>query len=177
MTALEARFRTRLGNFSLDFELSAPGRGVTGLFGPSGSGKTTALRCLAGLCRAGSGRISVNGEVWQDDSANVFVPAYQRGVGYVSQETDLFPHLSVRDNLKYGLRRVPTGTAVFEWSNAVEWLGLDQLLDLRSRRLLLVLRRVERVGPNSCRMSALARGQCEAMASRPTQKTAASQCS
>ena len=81
-----------------------PGRGVTGLFGASGSGKTTALRCIAGLCRANSGTLKLNGTVWQDGAAGVFVPAHRRGVGYISQETDLFPHLSVRNNLRYALR-------------------------------------------------------------------------
>jgi molybdate transport system ATP-binding protein len=129
LTVLEARFRTRLGDFNLDFELTAPAKGVTGLFGASGSGKTTALRCLAGLYRADSGMVRLNGEVWQDDSAHVFVPTHQRGVGNVSQETDLFPHLSVRENLKYGLRRMPAGGEVVEWASAVDWLGLDRLLD------------------------------------------------
>ena len=128
MTGLEANFRTRLGDFALNFELSVPGRGVTGLFGASGSGKTTALRCIAGLCRVRSGVVKLDGEVWQDGAADVFVPPHLRGIGYVSQEADLFPHLSVRDNLRYALRRVPADALSIDWADVVEWLGLDQLL-------------------------------------------------
>jgi molybdate transport system ATP-binding protein len=128
VTGLEATFRTRLGDFALDFELSVPGFGVTGLFGASGSGKTTALRCIAGLCRARSGVVKLNGVVWQDGVAGVFVPANERGVGYVSQEADLFPHLSVRENLLYALSRVPADAKSVELADAVEWLGIGQLL-------------------------------------------------
>ena len=129
MTGLEASFRTRLGDFSLDFELNVPGHGVTGLFGASGSGKTTALRCIAGLCKANSGTLELNGTVWQDGAAGVFVPAHERGVGYISQEADLFPHLSVQNNLRYALRRAPADTQSIDWADVVEWLGLNQLLE------------------------------------------------
>jgi len=129
MTGLEARLCTRLGKFAVDFQLSVSGQGVTGLFGASGSGKTTVLRCIAGLFRAREGVVKLNGDVWQDSAAGVFVPPHERGVGYVSQHTDLFPHLSVRDNLRYSLKRVPANAQSFGWADVVDWLGLDQLLD------------------------------------------------
>ncbi|MFC1639790.1 molybdenum ABC transporter ATP-binding protein [Gemmatimonadota bacterium] len=128
MTGLETKLHTRLGGFCLNFELTVPGQGVTGLFGASGSGKTTALRCIAGLCRARSGYVEFNGEVWQDGAADLFVPPHKRGVGYVSQEADLFPHLSVRDNLLYALRRVPANVKSIGLTDVVDWLGLNQLL-------------------------------------------------
>ena len=107
MTGLEARLSTRLGDFTLDFELSVPGHGVTGLFGASGSGKTTALRCIAGLERAHSGVVKLDGEVWQDDATNLFVPPHERGVGYVSQEADLFPHPPGTVTITLGVRAQP----------------------------------------------------------------------
>ena len=102
---IEARFQGRLGEFRIDAEFTAPGRGVTGLFGPSGCGKTTLLRCLAGLTRL-PGRLSVAGEVWQDEG--VFLAPHRRHAAYVFQDADLFSHLSVRGNLEFGLRRAGT---------------------------------------------------------------------
>ena len=107
MNGIEAHLRTTLGHFALNVEIEVAATGVTGLFGASGSGKTTVLRSLAGFHRAESGFVRINGTVWQDESTGVFVPVHQRGVGYVAQEADLFPHLSVRDNLGYAERRAP----------------------------------------------------------------------
>src|SRR5208337_2507253 len=101
---IHAHFVLQLGEFALDVSFSAPAVGVTALFGPSGSGKTTLLRCIAGLEHA-AGMLQVNGDVWQDDKQNV--PTHKRQLGYVFQEASLFPHLSVRANLEYGLRRTP----------------------------------------------------------------------
>ncbi|WP_293899814.1 molybdenum ABC transporter ATP-binding protein [Phenylobacterium sp.] len=122
---IEARFRGRLGGFTLDVALEVPASGVTVVFGPSGSGKTTLLRCLAGLARI-DGRLSVGGEVWQDGRA--FVAPHRRGVGYVFQDAALFEHLSVRGNLMYGRRRAGLG-ADAEFDRLVARLGLDGLLD------------------------------------------------
>ena len=104
MSRIEGRFRVTLGEFSLDADFSVPSHGVTALFGQSGSGKTTLLRLIAGLSRA-PGRLVVDGEVWQDDT--VFIPTHRRALGYVFQEASLFPHLSVRRNLEFGLHRIP----------------------------------------------------------------------
>ena len=104
---IRARIDLSFDGFTLDVDLSLPGRGVTALFGPSGSGKTTLLRCIAGLQSTQRGLISVNGETWQDEQT--FVPVHRRPLGYVFQEASLFGHLSVRKNLEYGLQRVPTG--------------------------------------------------------------------
>ena len=99
---IEAVLKGRFGQFPLDAALAVPAEGITAIVGPSGSGKTTLLRCLAGLERA-KGRVSVNGEVWQDDKT--FIPPHRRGVGYVFQDAGLFSHLSLRANLRYGLDR------------------------------------------------------------------------
>jgi len=93
------------GGFVLDLELAVPGRGVTALFGPSGAGKTTCLRAIAGLERVPGGFLEVGGEVWQDESRGIFRPVHRRALGYIFQETTLFPHLSVSRNLDYGRHR------------------------------------------------------------------------
>ncbi len=129
MTGIAVRLRTRVGAFDLDAAFETPGIGVTGLFGASGSGKTTLLRCIAGLRRAAAGAIELNGTVWQDEATGLFVPPHRRGVGYVSQEADLFPHLSVRNNLRYASRRVPGERHHFSWDEVVQWLAVGPLLD------------------------------------------------
>ena len=74
------------------------------LFGPSGAGKTTILRQIAGLERPDTGTIRFGQEVWCDIAARRWRPPQERRVGIVFQEPTLFPHLTVRDNIRYGLR-------------------------------------------------------------------------
>jgi molybdate transport system ATP-binding protein len=133
--SIEARFKLARAGFTLDVDLQLPGRGVSALFGASGSGKTTCLRAMAGLERSPGGYLSVNGEVWQDDSRGLFVPTHKRPLGYVFQEASLFPHLSVRANLEYGMRRVPVDARKVSLEHAVELLGIAPLLERRPDRL------------------------------------------
>ena len=104
---IDIRLRLKYSAFALDVDLQLPGRGVTALYGHSGSGKTTCLRCIAGLERAEEAFVQINDEVWQDSHKGLFVPAHKRALGYVFQEASLFPHLSVRANLAFGLKRIP----------------------------------------------------------------------
>lgn len=103
---LNARVRTKHAGegqpFSLEVELAA-GAGFTILFGASGSGKTTLLDCIAGLRTPDSGRIAVGGTTLFDSEARVDVPPSRRGVGYLLQSLALFPHLTVQQNVEYGL--------------------------------------------------------------------------
>ena len=131
MTAIEARFRIDWPGFALDVDLVLPRRGVTALFGHSGSGKTTLLRCIAGLERAPQGRLAVDGEVWQD--AGQWLPTHRRPLGYVFQEASLFPHLSVLDNLRYGMKRSAVQRVSLD--QAIELLGIAALLDRKPDRL------------------------------------------
>lgn len=121
---IHARFQLERADFMLDVDTQLPPQGVTALFGPSGSGKTTLLRCIAGLERA-AGTLQVNGDTWQDDTT--FLPAHRRPLGYVFQESSLFPHLSVRANLEYGYKRAADRRVQPE--QVIEWLGLDKLID------------------------------------------------
>jgi molybdate transport system ATP-binding protein len=126
---IQARFQLERGDFSMDLDLQLPGRGVTALYGESGSGKTTCLRCIAGLDRPTLGFVEVNGEVWQDSERGVFVPPHQRALGYVFQEASLFDHLSVRDNLLFGLKRVAAAQRRVDINHTTGLLGIGHLLD------------------------------------------------
>jgi molybdate transport system ATP-binding protein len=90
-----------LAHFELEVtaELSSQ---VTGIFGPSGAGKTSLLDTLAGLRTPRSGRIALNGVVFDDKSAGIHRTARHRRIGYVPQENALFPHLNVMGNIRYG---------------------------------------------------------------------------
>ncbi|MCU1285509.1 MAG: modC [Acidobacteriales bacterium] len=99
------RFTARHHEFRLDVDFSVES-GITVLFGPSGSGKTTILECIAGLLTPDAGRISVNGEVLFDSHSRVNLPANIRNLGYVFQTLALFPHLTVEENVGYGLARL-----------------------------------------------------------------------
>ena len=124
---IEAHFAGAVGGFRLQVSFRFPSSGVTALFGPSGSGKTTILRCIAGLQRL-RGRLLIGGETWQDDARGVFRKPHQRRLGYVFQEASLFPHLSVRGNLRYGARRAGAAP-VLSFAAVVEMLGLGPLLE------------------------------------------------
>jgi molybdate transport system ATP-binding protein len=129
ISAILARFQLDYGSFNLDVDLQLPCTGITVLFGASGSGKTTLLRCIAGLQQASSGFLEINGNIWQDSSRDLFVPTYKRSLGYVFQEANLFPHLSVRDNLNYGLKRIKKNSGAIKLEQTVELLGIGHLLD------------------------------------------------
>lgn len=131
--SIDARFRIRRGEFSLDVALSFPERGVTALFGPSGCGKTTLLRAIAGLERCDGGFLKVGGEVWQEE--DFFLPPHKRPLGYVFQEPSLFSHLTVRANLQYGRKRLREGERKVSLERAVELLGIGALLDRRPHQL------------------------------------------
>ncbi|WP_070885045.1 molybdenum ABC transporter ATP-binding protein [Pseudomonas argentinensis] len=132
---LQARFTLAHPGFTLQVDLHLPGRGVSALFGHSGSGKTTLLRCVAGLERAGSGYLRINGDTWQDSASGIWLPAHQRPVGYVFQDANLFPHLSVRRNLEFGFKRIARAESRVPFEQAVELLGIEHLLERLPERL------------------------------------------
>ena len=105
-----------------DLSLTVMPSSRTVIVGPSGSGKTTLLRILAGFESPDSGQIVLNGKTLFD--ANTFVPAHQRGIGFVPQEGGLFPHMKVADNIAYGLKGSKKGQSAS--GSRVDGSGLPQ---------------------------------------------------
>lgn len=105
---LTVSVQKRLGVFSLDVAFSVADELLV-LFGPSGSGKSLTLQAIAGLIAPDSGRISVDDRLYFDSGAGVNIPINRRGVGYVFQEYALFPHMTVHENIGYGIARQPKG--------------------------------------------------------------------
>jgi molybdate transport system ATP-binding protein len=129
MSTLAAQVRLDRGPFRLDVAVEIPLEGVAGVFGASGAGKTTLLRCLAGLEPDARGDVRLGDTIWQADAPRRSLPPHRRGVGYVSQEADLFSHLTVRDNLAFGFRRTQPEKRRLTLDEVTEWLSLEQLLD------------------------------------------------
>ncbi len=128
--SLEARFVRRFrGGPAISADLVLPGGDgpVTVLFGPSGSGKTTVLRALAGLDRPDEGTIVNAGETWLDTRRGVFVPARHRGVSLLFQSYALFPHLTVRENVAFGLHRHDRAERERKTARALALLRLQTL--------------------------------------------------
>jgi molybdate transport system ATP-binding protein len=129
---LDVRLKGRFGALSLDVDFKAPARGITAVAGRSGAGKTTLLRCIAGLDRA-QGEVRLRDEIWQ--SGQRFTPPHQRGIGYVFQEPALFSHLSLRANLRYGLKRAHGRPHALNLDAVVTLLGLEPLLERTPQKL------------------------------------------
>ncbi len=127
--AISAKLNIVYDDFQLQANLVLPSRGVTVLFGHSGCGKTTCLRAIAGLARVEQGDVRVNDEHWQSWDGNLFVPTFERRIGYVFQEPSLFPHLNVDQNLAYAEKRVKGQALVFKRESILPLLGIDRLLN------------------------------------------------
>ena len=132
---IEVSLRHRFGPFELDSAFRIEKHGVTALFGPSGSGKTTIINMVAGLLRPDHGRIVIDSEVLLDTDAQIFVPARLRRTGYVFQDSRLFPHLTVENNLLFGARRAPGGATPPALADIVDLLGLAPLLGRKPAKL------------------------------------------
>ena len=121
---IEVSVHHRFGDFRLDIAFKSKAH-ILALTGPSGVGKTTVINVIAGLLQPAKGRVEIDGHLMLDTTEKIFVPAHKRNIGYVFQDTRLFPHLSVEQNLKYG-----------RWFNAertdmapiLEMLGIGHLL-------------------------------------------------
>lgn len=122
----------RLGAFQLAAQFDAP-PGVTVLFGRSGSGKTSVVKSVAGLLRPDAGKILLDDRRLFDRDARVDVPVHQRRLGYVFQDSRMFPHLTVRENLEYARRVTKRGQRRAE--DIADLLGIAHLLDRRTHGL------------------------------------------
>ena len=132
-SALQIGIELNRPGFHLAVNTQLTAQGITFLFGPSGSGKTTLLRALAGLDRYTDCRIQFGQTLWQ--SADYFMPAHCRPIGFIFQEPSLFPHLSVCKNLAYGWSRLPKSHRKISLEDAIHWLGLEPLLNRFSAQL------------------------------------------
>ncbi len=131
--------------FDIDIALDRPDRRIAvriaasgnlvALVGPSGTGKTSVLDAIAGLLRPARGHIAVGGTTLFDAAARIDLPPERRGAGYVFQDSRLFPHLTVEQNLRFGTRytagQVPFATA----EECADLLGIAHLLHRRPRAL------------------------------------------
>lgn len=132
---LEIHLKRKQGNFSVNAFFEGAESGITALFGPSGAGKTSIVNMVAGLMRPDAGRIIINGHCLFDSARRIDLPPEKRRIGYVFQDGRLLPHLSVRSNLTYGMRRTPSARRYVEFDQVVDLLGIKHLLDRRPARL------------------------------------------
>ena len=93
--------KTKLDKFNLDIKLKIF-KGINCLFGSSGSGKTTIINCIAGIIKPQRALIEIDKVKLNSTKENIFLPIHKRNIGYVFQDSRLFPHLSVEKNLVYG---------------------------------------------------------------------------
>jgi len=103
-TGILISIRKRLGNFTLEVDCNIQEK-VTAFLGASGSGKTTILNCISGALSPDEGRIAFGNQIYYDSETKINVPPDKRRFGYVFQEGNLFPHLTVEKNIRYGQSR------------------------------------------------------------------------
>jgi molybdate transport system ATP-binding protein len=127
--SLSVNLRHDFDSFSLDVTFQAAA-GITAIFGRSGSGKTSVINAVAGLLRPDHGRISLDGHDLMDSTKGIWLPPHRRGLGYVFQDSRLFPHLNVRQNLLYG-RWFSKAHDDIGFDNVVDLLGIAPLLGRR----------------------------------------------
>ena len=127
MNFLFASFYLELKNFILDITCQCPSKGIIGIVGESGSGKSTFLNCISGLLKVGNGLFVFNNKIYQNE--NIFIPAYKRNIGYVFQNSFLFPHFSVLKNLTYGIRNSNFNQNNLKLDDVIYNLGIKHLLN------------------------------------------------
>jgi molybdate transport system ATP-binding protein len=129
VSGLRVSLRKRTHGFTLDAHWEMRPE-IAVLFGYSGSGKSMTMRMIAGLLSPDEGRIECGGKTLYDSTSGLSVRAQERGFGYVGQEVSLFPHLSVAENIAYGLR----GTRTERANRVAELLAWFHLEGLAKRR-------------------------------------------
>ncbi len=131
---LDVDVRRRLEGFELDARFRAEDE-ITVLFGPSGAGKSLTLQCIAGIVRPNVGRIVADGHTLFDSERRLDLPPQARRVGYVPQSYALFPHLSVEENVGYGLRGLTRDERTRRVHEMIELTALGGLEGRRPREL------------------------------------------
>jgi molybdate transport system ATP-binding protein len=132
---IEKAFRTaEIPSFLLKITETFP-PGFTVLFGPSGAGKSTLLDCIAGLVTPDSGNITLGGETFLDTEKGIVLPPQKRGIGYVFQSLALFPHLTVEENVTYGITRLPPAERDERLERVSEIFHIPSLRNRKSAQL------------------------------------------
>lgn len=131
---LKMELNKQLQGFRLQVQLECDS-GILVLFGPSGAGKSLTLRCLAGIIRPDEGLVVVDGETLYDSRLGIEVPPQRRQVGYVPQNYALFPHMTVEENIAFGLGRRITALSLKDVARLVEMLRLGSLERRRPKEL------------------------------------------
>ncbi|WP_104046541.1 molybdenum ABC transporter ATP-binding protein ModC [Vibrio jasicida] len=101
--SIEIQFKQSLGETNFDINLSLPRNGISALFGRSGAGKTTLINVISGLVTPQKGKVAIGEHILFDSDAGINLPTHKRKIGYVFQDSRLFPHYSVKGNLLYGV--------------------------------------------------------------------------
>jgi molybdate transport system permease protein len=125
---LEMNIEKALDRFDLNVSLHA-GKGAVGLLGASGAGKTMTLRMIAGIVAPDRGRIVLNGRVLFDSAAGRNTPAAQRKIGVVFQDYALFPHMTVAENVGFGLSQIPRAERQARVSSQLARMRIAELAD------------------------------------------------
>ena len=131
---IDCRIQLQLGKFSLSTSFKSDQQ-VVGLFGASGSGKTSLLHAIVGLNTPKSGWINIQNQTWFDAEKKINLNTQSRRVGLVFQDAQLFPHMSVRKNLRFGLNRIQSDQQHFQEDYIVELLKLNHLLHRMPNKL------------------------------------------
>lgn len=131
---LQVDVHKQLGTFAVDAAFNSDGL-VTGLFGASGAGKSSVVNMIAGLTTPDRGRIVLDGDVLDDTAGRLHVPAHRRRIGYVFQDSRLFPHLDIRRNLDYGRRMNGLDRDPAHEARIADLLDIGALMDRRTAQL------------------------------------------
>ena len=102
--SIKVKFKQSLGETDFDINLELPCNGISALFGRSGAGKTTLINVISGLVTPTQGKVTIGDHVVYDSDESINLPTHKRKIGYVFQDSRLFPHYSVKGNLMYGVK-------------------------------------------------------------------------
>ena len=131
---IDCHIQLNLGKFKLD-QTFVSEQNVVGLFGASGSGKTSILHAIAGLNTPENGWIKIRNQTWFDSAQRINLSPQARHVGLVFQDAQLFPHMTVMNNLMFGYKRITTERKRFEPDYIIELLKLNHLVDRMPMKL------------------------------------------
>lgn len=133
MTTLQLKLNGHINTFTINIELNIKSQGIIGVFGHSGSGKSTLLRTIAGLENRLHGEITFNGQALLNSNNKLCVKPEQRHIGLVFQNSRLFPHLSVYQNLVFAQKRCQQSQLTIE--NIIELTELSSLRHKKPQQL------------------------------------------